>query len=98
MRVAWIFGLLVLAVCNVAFGQATGTFNGRVVDQGGAVIPGARVTATAQSTGVARTAITNENGLYSITALNPGVYDVKAENPGFQASARQAVTLVTGTT
>ena len=96
MRIASIFGVLLFAV-SMVFGQATGTFNGRVVDQGGAVIPGARVTATAQATAVARTAITNENGLYSITSLNPGVYDVKAENPGFQTSARQAVTLVTDT-
>src|SRR5882672_1034214 len=98
MRIAWILGLVFLFAVSTAFGQATGTFNGRVVDQGGAVIPGARVTATAQATAVARTVITNENGLYSITALNPGVYDVKAENPGFQTSAKQAVTLVTDTT
>src|SRR5437867_7547778 len=97
MRIVWIFGWVVLAA-SLAFGQGTGTFNGRVVDQGGGVIPGAKVTVTAAATGVARSTTTNENGLYSVTALNPGVYDVKAENPGFTSSQRQGVTLVTDTT
>ena len=97
MRIVWVFGLMILAA-SLAFGQATGTFNGRVVDQGGAVIPGATVTATAKATGVARVITTNEDGLYTITALNPGVYDVKAENSGFTSSVKQGVTLVTDTT
>ncbi|HYR85137.1 MAG TPA: TonB-dependent receptor [Terriglobia bacterium] len=97
MRIVWIFGWVVLAA-SLAFGQGTGTFNGRVVDQGSGVIPGAKVTVTAVATGVARSTTTNENGLYSVTALNPGVYDVKAENPGFTSSQRQGVTLVTDTT
>ena len=53
MRIIWILGLVILAA-SFAFGQGTGTFNGRVVDQGGGVIPGARVTVTAVATGAAR--------------------------------------------
>ena len=97
MRIVWIFGWVILAA-SLAFGQGTGTFNGRVVDQGGGVIPGAKVTVTAAATGVARTTTTNENGLYSVSALTAGVYDVKAENAGFSASSKQGVTLVTDTT
>ena len=51
MRILWVFGLVVLAA-SVAFGQGTGTFNGRVVDQAGGVIPGARVTVTAITNGL----------------------------------------------
>jgi len=69
-----------------------------VADQGGGVLPGTTVSATARATGVVRVVITNEEGLYSITALNPGIYDVKADIPGFTPSIRQQVTLVTGTT
>src|SRR5216117_2297046 len=68
MRIVWIFGWVILAA-SFAFGQGTGTFNGRVVDQGGGVIPGARVTVTAVATGAARSTTTNENGLYSIGVI-----------------------------
>ena len=102
MRSTWMvglmFGLLILAANSTAFAQASGTFTGRVVDQGGGVLPGTTVSATARATGVVRVAITNEQGLYSIAALNPGVYDVRAEISGFAPSLRESVTLVTGTT
>jgi len=97
MRIIWILGLVILAA-SFAFGQGTGTFNGRVVDQGGGVIPGARVTVTAVATGAARSTTTNENGLYSIPALSAGAYDLKVENPGFVTSTRPGLTLVTDTT
>jgi carboxypeptidase family protein/TonB-dependent receptor-like protein len=92
------FGLMVLVASTAAFAQASGTFNGRIVDQGGGVLPGTTVSATARATGAVRVAVTNEEGLYSITALNPGIYDVKAEIQGFAPATRQQVTLVTGTT
>ena len=101
MRMKWMFGfliLLILAASSTAFAQGTGTFNGRVVDQGGGVIPGATVTATSTATGVTRATTTNENGLYSIPALPAGAYVLKAENAGFAASSREGVTLVTDTT
>jgi carboxypeptidase family protein/TonB-dependent receptor-like protein len=90
--------LIVVGTTGTAFAQATGTFNGRVVDDGGGVLPGTTVSATARATGVVRIAVTNDQGLYSITALNPGVYDVKAEIAGFGPSVREAITLVTDTT
>ncbi len=85
MRSVWICGWVVLAA-SLAFGQGTGTFNGRVVDQGGGVIPGAKVSVTAVATGVARSTTTNENGLYSVTSMNAGGDDVKAEKPGYTCS------------
>ena len=90
--------LIVVGTTSTAFAQATGTFNGRVIDAGGGVLPGTTVSATARATGVVRIAVTNDQGLYSITALNPGVYDVKAEIAGFGPSVREAITLVTDTT
>jgi len=92
------FGFMILLASSSSFAQATGTFNGRVVDSGGGVLPGTTVSATARGTGTVRTAVTNAEGLYVITALNPGVYDVKAEIQGFAPAAKQGVTLVTDTT
>jgi hypothetical protein len=65
------FGLMVFVASTAAFAQASGTFNGRIADQGGGLLPGTTVSATARATGAVRVAITNDEGLYSITALNP---------------------------
>ena len=57
------FGLVIaimLLTAAPAMAQATSTFNGRVLDQGDAVLPGVTVTVTNQNTGVVRTTVTNE--------------------------------------
>src|ERR1700704_340509 len=100
-RIAFSTGLLVVmvAVCGrPLFAQATAAINGRVVDQGGAVLPGATVTVTETSTGVAREVVSNADGLYSVPALNPGTYSVKADLAGFAAQVRNNVSLLIGAT
>jgi hypothetical protein len=77
---------------GVCYAQA-GTFNGRVLDEGDAVLPGVTVTATNVSTGVTRTAVTNAEGLYYMPGLDPGVYEVKTDLTGFAPAARERVTL-----
>src|SRR5262249_32234261 len=86
-----------LAFAGHLWAQATGTINGRVVDQANAVLPGANVIVTNTSTGVARDTVTNAEGLYSVPALNPGVYTVKVELTGFGSVERRA-DLVAGAT
>src|SRR5437868_8608052 len=83
--------------------QATATLTGRVVDPQGAVIPGAQVKATQKDTGFARETKTNDEGLFTLTSLAPGEYEVTFESPGFKKLTRlttlqvgQAVTLDTG--
>src|ERR1700674_5790188 len=94
-------GLVVLEVLfatSLVSAQMLGTFNGRVVDQQGAVLPGVAVTATNANTGVARTTVTNGEGLYSLPGLEPGVYAIKAELAGFAPMTQTPVTLaVNGT-
>jgi uncharacterized protein (TIGR03437 family) len=50
--------------------------------EGGAAIPGARVTAT-PATGTSSSASTDSEGLYRLN-LTPGTYTVKIESPGFK--------------
>src|SRR5262245_1655189 len=90
--------LILLALAGVAYAQAAGTFNGRVLDQGDAVLPGVTVTATNVSTGVARTTVTNAEGIYYIPGLDPGIYEVKTELTGFSPAARERVTLAVNAT
>lgn len=66
-------------------GQATfGTIRGSVMDSAGALVPGVSVTVTHQATNIQRTAISNDRGSYEVTHLNPGMYRVTAELPGFK--------------
>ena len=88
--------LATLAMSSALFAQATAGINGRVVDQGGAVLPGATVTVTNSNTGAVRTTVTNGEGLYIVPALEPGMYDVKAELSGFSPVERKGVELLTG--
>jgi Carboxypeptidase regulatory-like domain len=71
------------------FGRITGT----VLDASGAVIPQVMVTVTNVATNIAKTAVTNENGTYEITHLNPGTYTVSAEAPGFRKFEHRDVLL-----
>ena len=85
--------LLVTVATSVAYAQATSTFNGRVLDQGDAVLPGVTITATNTMTGVSRTTVTNAEGSYFMPGLEPGTYEVKTELSVFAPSARQNVRL-----
>jgi hypothetical protein len=80
--------VLVLTVQTVLNGQeATGKIIGTVSDPQGAVIPGAKVTATStgsQTSQVSREAVTDEDGNYQIPALPIGTYRVTVERDGFK--------------
>jgi hypothetical protein len=72
------------------------TISGRIVDQTGAVIPGATVTATLTATKVRRTAAADSDGRYQLIQLSPGVYDVKADFPNFAVAERKDLNTVAG--
>jgi hypothetical protein len=77
--------LLCLLVSTNALAQTiNATVGGTVADATGALIPGVTVTATNTGTGIVNTVLTNESGAYQFAALQPGVYKVSAELPGFQ--------------
>ena len=75
--------------------SATGTLTGIVVDATGGVMPGVTASATELATGVARTSVTNEAGLFRIPALPPGAYTLKVELSGFKAVTVQGIQLLT---
>ena len=85
--------LVMLLTTGVTYAQATSTFNGRILDQGDAVLPGVTVTVTNGSTGVARTTVTNDQGQYSIPGLETGTYEIKADLSGFAPAVRSNVRL-----
>ncbi|MBL8230868.1 MAG: TonB-dependent receptor [Bryobacterales bacterium] len=76
----------------LVFGQdPRGFVRGTVMDNSGAVIPGAKVRATSNETGVVAIATTNEAGLYSIPYLIPGFYRLTVEHQGFKSYVRDKI-------
>lgn len=73
--------------------QTLGTFTGEVKDGTGAAVGAATITVRNTATNGIRTVETNDEGIYTIPALVPGMYDVKVEKSGFKVSSRTAVEL-----
>jgi outer membrane receptor protein involved in Fe transport len=88
-----------LSVTNTQAQQATATLTGVVTDQNGAVIPAANVTATNKATNLQRTVSANEEGVYVISSLPVGSYEVKISAPSFETKiSESAVSLNVGQT
>jgi uncharacterized protein YegL len=69
---------------------------GFVVDETGAVIPGATITIKDEKTGAARTVTTDSSGSYSVAGLPPGNYTVQVNAPGFKNTQVQNVVVQPG--
>ncbi len=94
---ASVLAALFAIVATSAFAQLqAGRVVGTVYDPQKAGIPGATVTVTNVATNVARVAITDSEGNYVITPLDPGTYRVSAEVPGFQKTVREGLELTVG--
>ena len=81
--------LLPTAAAQSTFGSITGT----VTDQSGARVAIAQITVINQDTGIARKAKAAADGVYVIPDLQPGVYRVQIEAPGFKIVERSGITL-----
>ncbi len=87
MRASAVF----LLIAATAFAQTSrGTVTGLVTDASGAVIPSASAELKSISTGVLRTAATNDSGLYRLDAVDPGSYEIAISKAGFKATKSNA--------
>jgi len=78
--------------------QATGAVAGLVSDTSGGVLPGVTVDVTNQDTGQVRTAVSSNDGFYTIPLLTPGRYEVKATLGGFRTTVRGGIVVVVNET
>jgi hypothetical protein len=77
--------LFCLWLASAALGQTgNASLTGTVLDETGALVPNAKVTATNDATGIETVAATTHAGIYVLTGLNPGTYTVQATADGFQ--------------
>ena len=95
-RVAVLAAICSLGSASVFAQLQSGRILGTVFDPQKAGIPGATVTVTNLATNIARSAVTDGEGNYVITPLDPGTYRVSAEITGFQTAVREGLTLTVG--
>lgn len=88
---------ITLVVSSIALAQSGGaTLQGTVADPTGAVVPGAKIQITAEATGVARDAVANGDGFYSVPNLSAGRYKVSTSAAGFGTKVESGVILTVG--
>src|SRR5215470_16012757 len=73
-----------------------GQYQGTILDQSGAAVPNATVTATNQGTGQSLKATTSGTGFYVIPQLPVGQYTVKVEASGFKSESAKNQTVNAG--
>src|SRR5437879_12523634 len=81
------------------FGQSEiggATLNGVVTDPSGAVVAAAKVTAHNTATGLMRSIETTNAGLYSLSRLPAGTYELTIEATGFKTVAQRDILLTVG--
>jgi hypothetical protein len=89
-----LLGFLVLSLSAGLLAQGTGgRILGRVVDPSGAVLSGAKVTATNDATGVAHDALSNDSGDFVFPDLPVGTYSLVFDLTGFKKVVRHAIAL-----
>ena len=74
----------------------TAAISGTATDASGAVLAGAQIQATNQTTNAAQSATTDAQGRYRLSDLPVGTYNLKATHTGFQTVVHKDVTLAVG--
>jgi Carboxypeptidase regulatory-like domain len=90
--------LAVVAVTPLAAQGDRGEITGTVVDASGAVVPTVQITATQTATNTTYKTVSNTVGDFTIPSLPVGLYQVKAEAPGFKTLIVAKVEITPGAT
>jgi hypothetical protein len=84
-----VFLIAAIVLSARAWAQQTGTIQGKVTDNTGAVLPGVTVEAKSSVLPAARTTVSGPDGVYQLPALPPGIYTVSFTLSGFQTVTLQ---------
>ena len=93
LRAVSLWAALLACCASVAWGQTTGTIRGRVLDEAGSPVAGARVTAENLGTGTVRNTSSGTDGSFALPSLAVGLYEVRAEAEGFKRLVRSGLEL-----
>lgn len=90
---------LIFVMAALAMAQSpTGTLTGTAKDSSGGVVPGVTIHLRNVDTNETRQTVTNEVGLYRVSSLPRGTYEVKAEMTGFKTVTQTDVQVTVGET
>ena len=87
---------VILLPGSAAAQAVSGIISGNVADSQGQVIPGATLTIVSEATNDARVTVSDGNGGFQVTNLQPGSYTVRVEMPSFRTLERKNVVLSAG--
>ena len=87
----WTALAIVMLLTVPLLAQTGARIDGTVADQTGAVVPNAKITALNVKTQIAKQATSNAQGLYLITPVDPGIYNITVEATGFTKSVMNGV-------
>src|SRR5258706_7171940 len=86
-----ILSLLIIAA-TTSFAQTAG-ITGRVLDPSGAIVANASISVKEVNSGAKYPAMTNTDGYFTVSRLDPGRYRVEASGNGFKTAVRNNVVL-----
>src|SRR5258708_30194102 len=73
--------------------NVTAALTGTVADSSGAVIPGATVILKSEQSGDTRRTLSNSDGYFTISAIQPGTYTITIEAQGFKSWEEKGIDL-----
>lgn len=94
----WAFALVFVPSRAHAQATTTSAVSGRVTGENGQPVAGAAVVATNTANGAVSRTVSQPDGRYSISGLQPGTYTLSASRLGLQTSTRTGVRLALGQT
>jgi hypothetical protein len=91
----WVFVAVagILFSSSPLFAQFRSSIEGTVTDSSGAIVAGAQVVLTNQSTAVSQTSVSNDVGLFRFPSLGLGTYTLTATKPGFETFKQENIAL-----
>ena len=99
LRVASRVCVLLIAFAPTVHAQvdaASAALIGTITDPTGAVLPGATITVVSVARGTTRTTVTDRVGVYRVSVLEPGQYDLRIELTGFSPRVISGIDLTVG--
>ncbi|MEW6732497.1 MAG: TonB-dependent receptor [Acidobacteriota bacterium] len=81
------FVLTMPLVANAQTGATSASISGNVADEQGSVIKGASITVKNVATNIEREAISNADGIFLLTQLSPGMYEVTITAENFKTAS-----------
>lgn len=87
MKIASILLLVFFAAVSI-YPQAAASLSGSVIDQNGAAVMGARVSAVNKQTRAETVTTTTSDGAFRFENLTPGVYEIRIAATGFEPQTR----------